>query len=491
MISTVLRFHDRQPRLAALAAVLGACSLAALLMFWGSVEVQQQARTTLDALGAQCASAPAGAAALALCDALAVEAGTLGGRGRTMLALQAGCLALLAGGFALILRRAPEALAGRARAAAPPTPVADAEPAALRCLREAGRLLRAGDVNEPVLLRALAMLETALGARGVALRLPADTRQLLGAGALLCTHGEPALALPLPGDARGEVGARLIPPGPDLPLRTLLVPVTSAGLPPASLSAEFAPDAVVGEAQVQLAECFATLCALAIAGVCRSHEERRVALMEERSAIAGELHDSLAQSLAYMKIQVAQLQRALDDDAVPAGVRQAALDLRGGLSTAYREVRELIAAFRVSMGPGGLREAVQDTIDEFGQRSGIAIAFEHELDRCPLEINEEFHVMQVVREALSNIVRHAGAEHAWVAVRYGPDHRCTVTVEDDGRGLPAAAPEGNHYGMSIMKERARSLDGEVGIEARDGGGTRVRLSFVPQRLPAEPMGAPR
>ncbi len=526
VISTVLRFHDRQPGLAALAAVLAACSVAALLMFWGSVEVHRQAADVLDALGAQCADA--GAADHALCDALAGSADNLAARGRLMLALQAAALALVAAGFALILRRAPRLLSpektpSAGRPAAPPAHVAASavgagpavtaasasagaalahesaalagatapgaplagEPDPLRGLREAGRLLRGGDVNAPALRRALAVLQTALGAGNVALRLPLDLRRLLGGNALICTEAEPALALPSGADSRGDVGARLIPPGPDLPLRTLVVPVASAGLPTASLIAEFAPEAPVGERQIQLAECFAMLVALAIAGVCRSHEERRVALMEERSAIAGELHDSLAQSLAFMKIQVAQLQRALDNDTVPAGVRQAALDLRGGLSTAYREVRELIAAFRVSMGPGGLLEAVQETIDEFGQRSGLVIEFEHELDKCQLEINEEFHVMQVIREALSNIVRHAGAEHAWVAVRYGPGHRCTITVEDDGRGLPAMTPEGNHYGMSIMKERARSLDGEVTVEPRDGGGTRVQLSFEPQRLPAD------
>jgi two-component system nitrate/nitrite sensor histidine kinase NarX len=207
--------------------------------------------------------------------------------------------------------------------------------------------------------------------------------------------------------------------------------------------------------------------------------------MEERTAIAGELHDSLAQSLAYMKIQVARLQQALDREKHPADVAQAARELREGLSAAYRVVRDLIAAFRVRMGPGGLLSSVQATVDEFSQRSGLDISFVHDLGRCQLGVNEEFHVMQVIREAVSNTVRHARAYHVWVSMHYGPEHLLTVIVDDDGRGLTNPYVDANHYGLSIMRERASSLGGEVSVVHRPGGGTRVQLAFAPQKLPAD------
>lgn len=223
---------------------------------------------------------------------------------------------------------------------------------------------------------------------------------------------------------------------------------------------------------------------MAIAAVWRSHEGRRIALMEERGAIAAELHDSLAQALAFMKIQVAQLQRAIQSAGTSPDVKGAADDLRKGLSNAYQTVRELIAAFRVRMGPGGLKEAVHDTIEELSQRSGMDIAFEEELDLCPLEVNEEFHVMQVIREALSNTVRHSGARRAWVTIRPGPAHHITVTVEDDGQGFGRTVVDGQHHGLSIMKERARSLGGDVEFGDRPGGGSRIELVFAPERLPS-------
>jgi two-component system nitrate/nitrite sensor histidine kinase NarX len=209
-------------------------------------------------------------------------------------------------------------------------------------------------------------------------------------------------------------------------------------------------------------------------------------LMEERGAIAAELHDSLAQALSYMKIQVARLQAGLDRDAPRDEVRRTSEELREGLAAAYREVRELIAAFRVRVGPGGLRAALQEAIDGVGERSGLEIAYDDRIGACRLEPNEELHVLQLVREALANAVRHAQAEHVWVAADYRADeHLFTVTVEDDGLGLDPATSEAGHYGLGIMRERARSLRGDCSVEPREGGGTRVRLSFAPLRFPAD------
>jgi two-component system nitrate/nitrite sensor histidine kinase NarX len=68
-------------------------------------------------------------------------------------------------------------------------------------------------------------------------------------------------------------------------------------------------------------------------------------------------------------------------------------------------------------------------------------------------------------------------------MHYGPEHLLNVIVDDDGRGLTNPYAESNHYGLSIMRERARSLGGEVSVVHRPGGGTRVQLTFAPQKLP--------
>lgn len=492
--------RPRNPLYAALLVLLSGCTVAAVLSFLGSLEIQRQWHEVLATAIGICSKFPATPQA-PVCTGLAQASALVTERGSLMLVLQGLCLGLIVSGLGAIAYRARGVLAqpggtpasGRAKAGPGRGSAGEAAAeshrgnTALQALRHAGRSLCDGPVCGTQLLEALGRLETALGATTVALRLTEDARQMLRAGPLLSSRGAPAIAAQRvcePGRMDAEL--RVVPPSGALPCSSLLVPVRSDGVSVALLIAEFPASVPVTQAQVDLAESFAFLSALAISSVCRSQEERRLALMEERSAIAGELHDSLAQSLAFMKIQVAQLQRALDREQPSEAVTKAAQDLRGGLSAAYREVRELIAAFRVQMGPGGLAAAVQEAIDELAQRSGLEIRFEHELDRCPLEVNEEFHVMQVVREALSNTVRHAGARQAWVSARYGPDHRLTVTVADDGRGLTQADPHGNHYGLGIMRERARSLGGELDIGPRPEGGTQVVLSFAPLRIPIDP-----
>ena len=342
---------------------------------------------------------------------------------------------------------------------------------ALHALHQAVRLLSQGEVSEQGLRQALRLLEAALGGT-----------------ALIATRGEPRLlaglsALP---PATRDSGARVIAPTEDCPHSALLVPLARDGVPIGTLVAEFAADERLDDPQAHLAESFARLAAVAISGLSQRQEERRMVLMEERGAIAAELHDSLAQALSYMKIQVARLQAGLDRDAPRDEVRRTSEELREGLAAAYREVRELIAAFRVRVGPGGLRAALQEAIDGVGERSGLEIAYDDRIGACRLEPNEELHVLQLVREALANAVRHAQAEHVWVAADYRADeHLFTVTVEDDGLGLDPATSEAGHYGLGIMRERARSLRGDCSVEPREGGGTRVRLSFAPLRFPAD------
>ena len=237
-----------------------------------------------------------------------------------------------------------------------------------------------------------------------------------------------------------------------------------------------------------LAEAAAGLLGLALGGLCRRQEERRLALLEERGAIAAELHDSLAQSLGTMKFQVAALQRGLEQARPTATLQAAARDLRAALDSAWREVRELIAAFRVPIGPGGLVAAIEETIAALPAEAP-EVRFEPRFDTRRLSVNEEFHVMQIVREALANTLRHAGAQRAWIHLEAGPGPALTVRVDDDGRGLAPPDPGRPHYGLTILRERARSLSGTLAVGARPGGGTRVELRFTP-RQQAEALEVP-
>lgn len=233
------------------------------------------------------------------------------------------------------------------------------------------------------------------------------------------------------------------------------------------------------DTEIQFVELAAQLMAMAMGYQGRDQEGRRIALLEERAAIARELHDSLAQSLSFMKIQIARLQ-AQDKSEEADGNAAVITELRAGLDNAYRELRELLSTFRVHMDVRGLKFAVQSAIDEFAQRSSLSITLDNRLVNCRLTVNEEFHILHVVREALSNIIRHAGANNVAIALVYQSNGSVMVTIDDDGIGFRPSDDGQDHYGQAIMKERAYSLGGDIEVMARRNGGTRVRLVFTPK-----------
>ena len=104
----------------------------------------------------------------------------------------------------------------------------------------------------------------------------------------------------------------------------------------------------------------------------------------------------------------------------------------------------------------------------------------NELLKVELSANEQVHVLQVVREALTNIEHHAHARRAWVALRRGADDAIEVSVEDDGIGIGEARSPHGHFGLAIMRDRAASVGGSLDIEPRAPRGTRVRMRFRPQ-----------
>lgn len=233
--------------------------------------------------------------------------------------------------------------------------------------------------------------------------------------------------------------------------------------------------------QLKLAQAVGRHIGTALATARRADERHRIALLEERSVIARELHDSLAQSLSYLKIQVTRLQALLGRGA-PAGEVAGIVDeLKEGLGNAYRQLRELLTTFRLRIEGRGLSAALEETVREFSARSGLQITLEDRLAGVELASGEEIHVLQVIREALSNVEHHARAAHARVSLASAAGNRVLVRVEDDGCGISEVKARAHHYGMIIMRDRAASLGGRVTVCPRAEGGTRVELEFAPAR----------
>lgn len=228
--------------------------------------------------------------------------------------------------------------------------------------------------------------------------------------------------------------------------------------------------------QIELVETVGRHIGGALATTQRNEERNRLALLDERSAIARELHDSLAQSLSYLKIQVTRLQSMLGRNPPPEPVNDVVRELRDGLNEAYRQLRELLTTFRLRIDGRGLSAAIDDTVQEFRRRTGTTIVLANRLGGIELAPSREIHVLQIIREALSNIERHARARNVSVTLENdGAD--LLVNVEDDGIGIDQNATPLHRYGIVIMRDRAQSLDGALSMLPGGSGGTRVELRF--------------
>ena len=158
-----------------------------------------------------------------------------------------------------------------------------------------------------------------------------------------------------------------------------------------------------------------------------------------------------------------------------------------GLNNAYRQLRELLTTFRLRMDGRGLSDALQDTVREFSHRTGVEFRLQDRLLGHELDSSEQIHVLQVVREALTNVEHHAKAKRAEVRLDIERG-RLRVTVDDDGTGILQTEPPMHHYGMAIMRDRASTLGGTLRISRRPEGGTRVEMEFMP-RGPFQSGGA--
>ena len=235
------------------------------------------------------------------------------------------------------------------------------------------------------------------------------------------------------------------------------------------------------EWQHNLIQSVADQIAMAMSLDSRGEQERRVSLLNERTIIARELHDSLAQSLSYLKIQVTRLQKAHDKGVEEAVFQDLMNEIREGLGSAYRQLRELLSTFRLKIDGNGVKGALQDSVDQLRQRTDIQIDLNYQIDSVPFSPNEEIHLLQVAKESLQNAVHHSKGSQVNVDLLL-ENKDVILKVCDNGVGIPDDPEKLNHYGLAIMKERTRHLNGALEIKVQESGGTCVEMRFSPTEI---------
>jgi len=228
--------------------------------------------------------------------------------------------------------------------------------------------------------------------------------------------------------------------------------------------------------QNELLKAMANLIATSIDLQRKRRSESRLVIMEERAVIARELHDSLAQSLSYLKLQISllnkQYQKGLSQEEISTTINE----ISKGTNQAYKHLREILTTFRLKLNNVSIENSIQEAVNEFSKKCHYTIEFHYSLDKNVLKPHQEIHLLQIIREALSNIHSHAQASATTVNVRLENDE-VQLEITDNGCGLPESPSKEGHFGLKIMDERAKSLGGTLHFEQNTPHGTRLSLHF--------------
>ncbi len=210
--------------------------------------------------------------------------------------------------------------------------------------------------------------------------------------------------------------------------------------------------------------------------------ERELAVSEERNLLARELHDSIAQGLAFLNLQVQMLDQALAGGRTDEA-RDVLAMIRHGVQESYDDVRELLVHFRTRVEQQDLDAAITAALRRLAEQTGVSTDLDVQGDGPPLDPEAETQVLYIVQEALSNVRKHALARSVQVSVRRGMEG-LSVAVRDDGVGFDETQPGTGsgeaHIGLQIMRERAMRIGGQFAVRSSRGKGTEIRLE-LPRR----------
>ncbi|MHB9091364.1 MAG: ATP-binding protein, partial [Chloroflexota bacterium] len=229
--------------------------------------------------------------------------------------------------------------------------------------------------------------------------------------------------------------------------------------------------------EVDMLEAIAGQVAVAIENARLFDQVQQLAVLEERDRIAREMHDGLAQILGYLNLRIHMAEDLLEKGD-REGLRSELQHSAGVTQEAYADVREAILGLRTSITlEQDLLCTLREYLRKFRQNSDIAaeleVAHEESINLTPAA---EVQLIRIIQEALTNVRKHARANHARVRLR-GDGEMAEVTISDDGRGFDvqqSAAKEG-HFGLQTMRERAESVGGTLTISSAPGQGSTITV----------------
>ena len=227
-----------------------------------------------------------------------------------------------------------------------------------------------------------------------------------------------------------------------------------------------------------LLESIAENIAIALDKSVLNEQTKRMELSQERLFLSQEIHDSLAQTIYSLKLQVSVLGNSLKQAEQLDAYHQIEA-LQTHINQANQELRELMCNFRVPLDPKGIEVSLENLVNRFKSEEGIA-TFLQVKGKIRVDPEVEMQIMRITQEALSNIRKHASARNVRILLTAKP--HCQLLIEDDGIGFVKDQSPGeimgNNIGMNIMRERAERIGAEIEVESEVDEGTRIIVNFA-------------
>ncbi|WP_295758112.1 type IV pili methyl-accepting chemotaxis transducer N-terminal domain-containing protein [Undibacterium sp.] len=247
-----------------------------------------------------------------------------------------------------------------------------------------------------------------------------------------------------------------------------------------SFSLHFTHERVISSEERRLLETLGKNLGVAIENQRLIAKEKEFAVSQERNLLAQGLHDSIAQGLNFLNLQVQMLEDSLSRNDLQE-VSEIAPLLRAGVEESYEDVRELLLNFRTRLQDSNLESEMRNVLSKFQRQTGVHGVIEFIGSGAPVAPEQQLQVLFILQEALSNVRKHAQASEVKVRVENERDFKLIITDDGQGFTMESAEQKGDaHVGLHIMRERAERLSAQFEICSVPGQGTTISLHLLRQ-----------
>lgn len=232
--------------------------------------------------------------------------------------------------------------------------------------------------------------------------------------------------------------------------------------------------------QLALLQTIAGQVALVVQNARLMAELEYQTMLQERARLAREIHDGLAQTIGFLKLQAAQLRNYISQSDWEKALSSADI-VYATLTEAYQDARQAIDGLRISPDDCGLQGWLAQIAEEFQELSGLSVRLEDVSPTLQVSPEIQAQMIRIVQEALSNVRKHSNARSVWIACREN-DSSLILEVRDDGIGFtPEDVISASRHGLRGMRERAELIGADFQVISRPYEGTAIRVRLPLKR----------